>query len=325
MTATIPLSTQAAAPRQGAARKPFAARWLIGLVLPLALALGWELAVAFKLSDGRLLPTPSRVALTLAELARRGELLDHVLATLQRVGLGFVFGVGAGTAVGAVSGYWTPVRRVLDPTLQALRNIPSIAWVPMFILWFGIFETSKVILIAVGVFFPIYLALTGAIMGVDRKLVEVGRIFRFSHREMITRVLLPATLPAYVISLRAGLGLGWMFVVAAEFMGAEQGLGFLLVDGQQTGRPAVILASITAFAILGKLTDWVLAAVSARCRASSRSSPALSRVMPADRLRLCTCTPTGSALAKASRRRSQQLVNWSASVLGSSRTNSSPP
>lgn len=265
MTATVQSATQtAAAPRQGAARKPFSAKWLIGLVLPLALAVGWELAVAFKLSDGRLLPTPSKIILTLADLAKRGELLDHVLATLQRVGLGFVFGVGAGTLVGAVSGYWTPVRRVLDPTLQALRNIPSIAWVPMFILWFGIFETSKVILIAVGVFFPIYLALTGAIMGVDRKLVEVGRIFRFSHREMITRVLLPATLPAYVISLRAGLGLGWMFVVAAEFMGAEQGLGFLLVDGQQTGRPAVILASITAFAILGKLTDWILAAVSAR-------------------------------------------------------------
>lgn len=261
---TAPVITSAAAPVSGAARKPLAAKWLIGFALPLVLALGWELAVALKFSDGRLLPTPSKVILTLVGLAKTGELLDHVLATLQRVALGFVFGVGAATVIGAISGYWTAVRRVVDPTLQALRNIPSIAWVPMFILWFGIFETSKVILIAVGVFFPIYLALTGAIMGVDRKLVEVGRIFRFSHREMITRVLLPATLPAYVISLRAGLGLGWMFVVAAEFMGAEQGLGFLLVDGQQTGRPAVILASITAFAILGKLTDWLLAAVSAR-------------------------------------------------------------
>lgn len=257
-------SPATAAPHVGAARKSGAAKWLVGFVLPVVLALGWELAVALKLSDGRLLPTPSKVIMTLVGLARNGELSGHILATLQRVALGFVFGVGAGTLVGAVSGYWTGVRRVIDPTLQALRNIPSIAWVPMFILWFGIFETSKVILIAVGVFFPIYLALSGAIMGVDRKLVEVGRIFRFSHREMITRVLLPATLPAYVISLRAGLGLGWMFVVAAEFMGAEQGLGFLLVDGQQTGRPAVILASITAFAILGKLTDWLLALLSAR-------------------------------------------------------------
>ena len=240
------------------------ARWLLGLILPVALALAWEVAVALKWSDGRLLPTPSRVIDTLMGLARTGELTAHVLATLQRVALGFTFGVVAGTVLGAVSGYWSLARRLIDPMLQALRNIPSIAWVPMFILWFGIFETSKVILIAVGVFFPIYLSLSGAILGVDRKLVEVGRIFRFSHREMITRILLPATLPTYVISLRSGLGLGWMFVVAAEFMGAEEGLGFLLVDGQQTGRPAVILASITAFAILGKLTDWLLAAVSAR-------------------------------------------------------------
>ncbi len=258
-----------ATPSFAAADAPPSRPWsganrLIGLILPLGLALAWETAVALKWADGRLLPTPSRIVATLAGLAQSGELTSHVLATLQRVALGFAFGVAAGTVMGAVSGYWTLARRLVDPTLQALRNIPSIAWVPMFILWFGIFETSKVILIAVGVFFPIYLSLSAAIRGVDRKLVEVGRSFRFSHGEMITRILLPATLPTYVVALRSGLGLGWMFVVAAEFMGAEEGLGFLLIDGQQTGRPAVILASITAFAILGKLTDWLLASVSAR-------------------------------------------------------------
>ncbi len=237
---------------------------LSGLVLPVGLALAWEVAVALKWADGRLLPTPSAIFATLAALARSGDLATHVLTTLQRVALGFGFGVIAGTFLGALSGYSTPVRRLIDPTLQALRNIPSIAWVPMFILWFGIFETSKVILIAVGVFFPIYLTLSGAILGVDRKLVEVGRIFRFSHRQMITRILLPAALPSYILALRSGLGLGWMFVVAAEFMGAEAGLGFLLVDGQQTGRPSVILASIVAFAILGKLTDGLLALATSR-------------------------------------------------------------
>ena len=258
------LPSEAAAVARRPAGVRFGTSWLIGLILPLGLALGWELVVALHWGDGRLLPPPSRVIATLADLLYRGDLAGHVLATLQRVALGFLLGVAAGTVLGAVSGYWAVVRRLIDPTLQALRNIPSIAWVPMFILWFGIFETSKVILIAVGVFFPIYLALSGAILSVDRKLVEVGRIFRFSHREMIVRVLLPATLPTYVMALRAGLGLGWMFVVAAEFMGAEQGLGFLLVDGQQTGRPAVILAAITAFAVLGKLTDWLLAAVASR-------------------------------------------------------------
>jgi sulfonate transport system permease protein len=232
--------------------------WLLGLVVPVGLALGWEAAVAAGLGNGRLLPPPSRVLSTLWRLARSGDLTVHVLATLWRIVLGFVFGVIAGTAMGALTGYSNLARRLLDPMLQALRSIPSIAWVPVFILWFGIFETSKVILIAVGVFFPVYLALSGAILSVDRKLVEVGRIFRLSGPELVWRVLLPATLPSYVLALRAGLGLGWMFVVAAEFMGASEGLGFLLVDGQMTGQAQLILASILTFAVLGKLTDWLL-------------------------------------------------------------------
>lgn len=236
--------------------------WLAGLIVPLALALSWEIAVAQGWGNGRLLPPPSRILSTLWGLWRSGDLITHVLATLGRVGLGFLFGVLAGTVLGALTGYLSWAHRLLDPTLQALRSIPSIAWVPLFILWFGIFETSKVILIAVGVFFPIYLALSGAILDVDRKLVEVGRIFRLSGPALVWRILLPATLPAYVLALRAGLGLGWMFVVAAEFMGASEGLGFLLTDGQMTGQPATIFASIVAFAVLGKLTDGLLAALS---------------------------------------------------------------
>jgi sulfonate transport system permease protein len=237
--------------------------WALGLVLPLALALGWEAAVSLGLGDGRLLPPPSRVLGTLAGLASSGELALHVLATLWRVALGFALGVAAGTGLGALTGYAPLARALIDPTVQALRGIPSIAWVPLFILWFGIFEASKVTLIAVGVFFPVYLALSGAILSVDRKLVEVGRIHRLSGPEMVRRILLPAALPSYVIALRTGLGLGWMFVVAAEFMGASEGLGYLLVDGQMTGAAPVILASILCFAVLGKVTDRLLAAAAA--------------------------------------------------------------
>src|SRR5262249_62436359 len=104
-----------------------------------------------------------------------------------------------------------------------------IAWIPLFILWLGIFETSKVALIAAGVFFPVYLGLLGAIQSVDRKIVEVGRVFRLPGPAMVRRILLPAVLPASVISLRAGPGLGWMFVIAAEVMGASAGLGYLLI------------------------------------------------------------------------------------------------
>jgi len=238
-------------------------RIVIGLALPVGLAAAWEIAVRAGLSDGRLVPPPSRIYLEFEDLARAGELHRHVLATLARVAVGFGLGTAAGTLLGAVAGYSSLARRLLDPTLQGLRAVPSIAWIPLFILWLGIFETSKVALIAVGVFFPVYLGVMAAILSVDRKIVEVGRVFRLSGLAMVRRILLPAVLPSYVVSLRAGLGLGWMFVIAAEFMGASEGLGYLLIDGQQLGKPAEIVAAILAFAVLGKLSDALVVGVAA--------------------------------------------------------------
>jgi sulfonate transport system permease protein len=255
MTATAEPAPTKAARKRNAARF---ARPLLGLLLPVGLALFWEIAVRAGLSNGRLVPPPSVIFNTFVDLARTGELQQHAAATMSRVIAGFACGVAAGTILGALAGYSVLLLRIVDPTLQALRSIPSIAWVPLFILWFGIFEASKIILIAVGVFFPVYLGVMGAVIAVDRKIVEVGRVFRLSGIDMIRRILLPAVLPAYVLSLRAGLGLGWMFVVAAEFLGASTGLGFLLIDGQQLGKPAQIVAAIVAFAILGKTTDWLI-------------------------------------------------------------------
>jgi sulfonate transport system permease protein len=235
----------------------------VGILLPLVLAAGWELAVRLGWSNGRLVPPPSVIFATFAELWRAGELQRHILVTTGRVAAGFAIGVVTGTVIGAIAGYSALIRRLIDPTMQALRSIPSIAWVPIFVLWFGIFETSKITLIAVGVFFPVYLGVMGAIMSVDRKLVEVGRAFRLSSAAMVRRILLPAVLPHYVIALRSGLGLGWMFVVAAELLGASEGLGFLLVDGQQLGKPAQIVAAIVAFAIIGKISDWLIVVATA--------------------------------------------------------------
>lgn len=244
----------------GGPRLPTTSRnhaWL-GLALPAALAVLWELGVALGLLGSRLMPPPSRIGEALYDLAQDGGLFLHIGATLWRVALGFVLGTVAGTLMGALAGYSALIRRIVDPTLQGLRAVPSIAWVPLFILWLGIFEESKVTLIAVGVFFPVYLGVMGAIASVDRKIVEVGRIFRLKGLALVRRILLPAILPAYVIALRSGLGLGWMFVVAAEFMGASEGLGYLLVDGQQLGKPDQIIAAILTFAVLGKLTDYLL-------------------------------------------------------------------
>src|ERR1700733_13624603 len=260
MTVELPAleQTDVVAPPAPTPRLRHWARPGLGLLLPVGAAVAWEVIVWLGLSSGRLVPPPSKIFATLVELAQSGELLRHIVATLSRVAAGFGFGVIAGTLLGAISGYWSLARRLLDPTVQALRAIPSLAWVPLFILWLGIFETSKVALIAIGVFFPVYLGVMGAILSVDRKIVEVGRTFRLSGPAMIRRILLPAVLPAYVVALRVGLGLGWMFVVAAEFMGASEGLGYLLIDGQQLGKPAQIMAAIVIFAILGKTTDWLI-------------------------------------------------------------------
>jgi sulfonate transport system permease protein len=262
MTDTIQVN-QAADENVASARTPrafagFCGRLSKAIVVPVGLLIFWEVAVDLGWMSGRLMPPPSRVLQTLWVLLQSGELLTHVWITTLRVLLGFVLGTVAGTIAGALTGYFPLARQLLDPTLQALRAIPSIAWVPLFILWLGIFETSKIALIAVGVFFAVYLGFSGALQSVDRKIVEVGRIFRLSGFALVRRILLPAVFPAYVLSLRAGLGLGWMFVVAAEFMGASEGLGYLLVDGQQLGKPAQIMAAILCFAIIGKATDSFL-------------------------------------------------------------------
>lgn len=255
------LAEQGEIQRDGDAEKtwpPVLARTLLALLLPAACFLIWELAVSWGLATGRLVPPPSRIIATLWQLAQEGDLYQHVGATSLRVLFGFVAGSLAGAILGSITGFFGIARRLIDPTLQALRAIPSIAWVPLFILWFGIFETSKVVLIATGVFFPVYLGVSTALLSVDRKIVEVGRIFRLSGFDLVRRVLFPAVLPSFIVSLRSGLGLGWMFVVAAEFMGASEGLGYLLVDGQQLGKPDQIVVSIIVFAIIGKLSDGLL-------------------------------------------------------------------
>jgi sulfonate transport system permease protein len=223
--------------------------------MPVTVAALWEAAAGMGWIEARLLPPPSRVAGTLAELWRSGDLLGHVAATLWRVAAGFALGLVAATLLGALTGFSARARQILDPTLQALRAIPSIAWVPLFILWFGIFEASKVALIAVGAFFPAYLSLMTGIHGVDRKLVEVGRVYQFGPWALIRRILIPAALPAWLTGVRGGLGLAWMFVIAAELMGASEGLGYLLLDGQMVGNAAQILGALVLFAIMGKLTD----------------------------------------------------------------------
>jgi sulfonate transport system permease protein len=235
--------------------------FLIRSIVPLLVVILWEVLSRAGLVADNLLPAPATVAVTILEMVQDGSLWSHVGITLYRVLIGFVIGTAAGVVFGALVGVNRTVEQLFDTSIQALRSVPSIAWVPLFILWFSIGESSKITLIAVGVFFPVYLNTVSGIRNVDRKLIEVGQVYRFSAYEHIRRIVLPASLPSFLVGLRSGLGLGWMFVVAAELMGASEGLGYLLVFGQNTSAPQLIISSLILFAVLGKCTDAVLKGV----------------------------------------------------------------
>ena len=237
---------------------------LLGWIIPVSVLLVWELLARLGTLPPNWLPAPTVVAATIYQLAVSGNLLKHAGMTIARVAVGFLLGASAGTLFGGLTGCLPVARKLLDPSLQALRSVPSIAWVPLFLLWLGIQETSKIALISVGAFFSVYLNLSVAMRHVDPKLLEVGKLYGLSSFQMVRRLILPAVLPEYIVGLRSGLGLAWMFVVAAELLGASSGIGYLMVDGEMTGRAAVILASVILFAIFGKVTDWMMNAVGRR-------------------------------------------------------------
>ena len=226
----------------------------LGLLLPALLLLAWELSVQAGWLSARLLPAPSEIAQTLASFGARG-LAAHVAASTARVAAGFAIGASLAVAIGAVVGLSRRGEALLDPSFQALRAIPSLAWVPLLLLWLGIDESPKVALIAIGAFFPVYMGVSSGFRDVDRKLVEVARMYRLRGVALVRRVLLPAALPAVLTGLRNGLSLAWMFMVAAELIATTDGLGYLLTDGRETGRADIVLGAIVLLAILGKLTD----------------------------------------------------------------------
>nr|WP_263264280.1 ABC transporter permease [Pseudomonas sp. RIT-PI-S] len=234
-----------------------------GLVVPLAILATLEAVVRLGWIPAYQMPPPSDIALTLADLAH-GPLWGHIGTSLLRVLGGFTLGASLALAVAAWVGLSRQAEAYLEPTLAALRSIPSLAWVPLLLLWLGIGETSKVVLIAIGAFFPVYLNGVAAIRGIDRKWVEVGQMYGFNRRRLVRRILLPAALPGLVTGLRGGLSLAWMFLVAAELIAASKGLGYLLSDGRETSRPDIVLAAIIVLALLGKLSDGLLAALERR-------------------------------------------------------------
>lgn len=230
----------------------------LGMIFPIGLIIAWEMTVRFGFVESYQLPAPTVLVDELWALTMSGTIWSHIYWTLYRVFGGFLLGTIAAILLSVIVGFSKKAEYLFDPIIQAFRSIPSLAWVPLFILWMGIGESSKITMIAVGVFFPVYLNLVSGILNVDKKLIEVGKMYQLSFIDMVRQIVLPASLPSFLVGIRSGLGLGWMFVVAAELMGASQGLGFMLVLGQNTLSPETILVSIILFAVIGKFTDWLL-------------------------------------------------------------------
>ncbi|MBB5417572.1 sulfonate transport system permease protein [Paraburkholderia atlantica] len=234
-----------------------------GLALPVAFLAVIELLVRASILPMHLVPAPSAIAQTLWDLGA-ARLARHVGASVIRVYGGFAIGAALALLIGAAMGLSRRVDALLDPAFQALRAIPSLAWVPILLLWMGIDEAPKITLIAIGAFFPVQLSVVAGIRGVDRKLIEFGELNRLSRRALFTRILLPASMPQIFTGLRTGLSLAWMFMVAAELIAATRGLGYLLSDGRETGRPDLVFGAILLLALLGKLSDGMLKAIEVR-------------------------------------------------------------
>ncbi len=237
---------------------------LRGLAIPLVLIAALEIAGRTGWVPGYLMPMPSDLLATLLELAE-GPLWKHVTASSLRVAAGF----GIGTVLALLFGAWVGLSKVaedyIEPIFQALRAVPGLAWVPLLLIWLGIDETSKITLIAIGSFFPVYMNLVAGIRNVDRKLVEVGTMYGFSRLLLIRRIFIPAATPYLFTGLRNGLSMAWLCVVAAELLAATQGIGYLLTDGREVSRPDLVLVAIVVLAVMGKLSDSILKYWEQRC------------------------------------------------------------
>ncbi|HEV2250718.1 MAG TPA: ABC transporter permease [Candidatus Limnocylindria bacterium] len=224
-------------------------------ILPIAIVASWWASVALGIFAPYQLPPPPAVLEAALALGRRGLLLQDALATIGRVFVGFAIGSSLAVAFGTVTGLSRRMEEALGPTLQALRTVPTLAWAPLLLLWLGIDEPPKLTLVAIGAFFPVYVNLASGIANVDRKLVEVARVYGLRGREIARRVVLPASLPSLLTGLRLGLSQAWLFVVVAEFFGASQGLGYRLTDSQQSSRVDLMFVALVCLAFLGKLSD----------------------------------------------------------------------
>jgi len=231
------------------------AQRLLPWLVPLALIAAWHVASSSGWLSTRVLPAPLDVVQAAWTLAESGELGKHVRVSAARALTGLAIGGGLGLLLGLLTGSVRFFETLLDSTIQMVRNIPALAMIPLVILWFGIDESAKLFLIAVSVFFPVYLNTYHGIRNVDPGLIEMARTYGLNRWQLYTQVILPGALSSILVGLRFSLGLMWVILIVAETISAQAGIGYLTMNAREFLQTDIVLVGILLYALLGKLAD----------------------------------------------------------------------
>jgi sulfonate transport system permease protein len=230
-------------------------RRLLPWVVPVFLIAIWQVASSLGWLSTRVLPAPLEVIKAAWTLAASGELWTHVKISARPALAGLAVGGGLGLLLGLLTGSVRTFETLLDSTIQMVRNIPALALIPLVILWFGIDESAKLFLIAVSVFFPIYLNTFHGIRNVDPGLIEMARTYGLSRWQLYRQVILPGALSSILVGLRFSLGLMWVILIVAETISAQSGIGYLTMNAREFLQTDIVLVGILLYALLGKLAD----------------------------------------------------------------------
>jgi len=224
-------------------------------MLPVGIIVVWEALSLAGLIPQRIMPAPTAVVVAAWKLTLSGELLRNVWVSFWRALVGLAIGGGIGFALGLANGLSRRSERIFDSTLQMIRNIPHLALIPLVILWFGIDEEAKIFLVALGVFFPIYINTQHGIRTVDAQLIEMGQAYGMSATTLFWRVILPGALPSIFVGLRYALGIMWLTLIVAETISASSGIGYMAMQAREFLLVDVVVLSILIYALLGKVAD----------------------------------------------------------------------
>ncbi|HEY9635711.1 MAG TPA: aliphatic sulfonate ABC transporter permease SsuC [Coleofasciculaceae cyanobacterium] len=228
---------------------------LIPWAVPVLLIIIWQLLVQVGWLSTRVLPAPSGVVQAFFTLAKSGELLRHIGVSTWRALVGFLIGGGIGLVLGLLNGIFPVAEKLLDTSVQMLRNIPHLALIPLVILWFGIGEEAKLFLVALGVMFPMYLNTFHGIRSVDSGLIEMGKVYGLKPTALFWQIIIPGALPSILVGLRYALGIMWLTLIVAETIAADSGIGYMAMNAREFLQTDVVVLSILMYAILGKLAD----------------------------------------------------------------------